>query len=75
MPAWLVLTVVAWCVVSLPVGVVLGRVMKNADRAEQPEPDLLADVPAECLSDAEIRRRCDRIEAEMRHPSSRTWYA
>ena len=44
------------------------------DCAER-EPDLLADLPAEVLSQAEVDRRVEQMESQWRHPSSRTWWA
>lgn len=66
----------AWTALSVALGLAIGKALALADADlpdETDDDDLLADVPAECLSDAEIRRRCDRIEAELRHPSGRSW--
>jgi hypothetical protein len=78
-PTNVALFLLAWTLVSVVVGMLIGECIHDADEAELAEladdETWLDEVPVECLSDAEVTARIARIESQMRHPSGREWIA
>ena len=74
------LLVVIWTAVAVVFGLLIGQCIAEADAAEladdEDDSTWLDDAPTDVLSAAEIDRRIERLEAQLRHPSSRNeWLA
>lgn len=71
-PTNVALILLAWTLLAVLFGMLIGECIHDADEAElaDADEDWLDEVPVECLSDAEVTARIARIESELRHPSS-----